>query len=232
MRRVVRGQASRVGLSLLAFTGPAPAEQRVPVAVELVLAVDNSASVDRAEFRLQQEGLARAFRDPEVLQAIDDLWPLGAAVAVIYWGGPGETRAVLPFTPIASRRDAKAFAFRIGLIRRWVRAGNTSIVTALDDSRAMLESNSFSGLRKVIDVSGDGVDNGGGDLVKARAAAAAQQIIVNGLPILADDPALAAYYRDHVITGAESFVQPARDFDDFARAIRDKLVRELRPPAS
>ncbi|MGQ0485867.1 MAG: DUF1194 domain-containing protein, partial [Hyphomicrobiales bacterium] len=37
------------------------------------------------------------------------------------------------------------------------------------------------------------------------------------------------YYRDRVITGAGSFVEPARGFEDFARAIREKLLRELRP---
>ena len=86
----VRGIAS-----LLPGALPAMAEGGQPVVVELVLALDSSASVDRKEFQLQLDGLALAFRDPEVLEAIDNLRPLGAAVAVLQWGAPGETRVVL-----------------------------------------------------------------------------------------------------------------------------------------
>lgn len=220
--------------ALLFFGAAAPpaAENRTVVAVELVLALDSSASVDRSEFKLQVEGLAAAFRDPDVLEAIENLKPLGAAVAVLQWGGPGETRVVLPFTALQDARDAKAFGFRVGLVPRWVRAGATSITTAIADSRAEIEDNGFEGFRKVIDVSGDGVDNGGGDLAAVRQATMAAGITVNGLPILADDSSLADYYRSSVIAGPESFLQPARDFEDFKRAIKEKLLRELRPIAS
>ena len=84
----------------------------------------------------------------------------------------------------------------------------------------------------MIDVSGDGVDNGGLDLDQARDAALASGIVVNGLPIDADGVGLAAYYRNNVIVGTDSFVEPATDFSDYARAIREKLIRELRPLGS
>lgn len=203
-----------------------------PVAVELVLALDSSASVDHEEFQLQRDGLARAFNDPEVLQAVENLRPLGVAAAVVQWGAPGETRIVLPFTPLQSARDSKAFGFRISLIRRWLRASSTSIATALDDSRELIETNDYDGFRKVIDVSGDGPDNSGADLDAARRHAHQAGITVNGLPILADQPDLDLYYRDHVITGADAFVEPARDFEDYVRAIREKLLKELCPLAS
>ena len=219
--------------ALAAFlTGSAAAQEPMPVAVALVLALDSSASVDRDEFRLQIGGLAGAFADPDVLRTIDALRPFGAAVAVVEWGSPGQTRIVLPFTLVESGRDAKAFGFRIGLIRRWLWASSTSIATAIDDSRVLLETSGYGGVRKVIDVSGDGTDNGGADLDAARRRAKAAGITVNGLPITADDATLATYYRDRVIVGADSFIEPARDFDDFARAIREKLLRELRPPES
>jgi hypothetical protein len=210
----------------------AEAMAQEPVAVELVLALDSSASVDREEFQLQLEGLALAFRDPEVLQAVENLRPLGAAIAVLQWGAPGETRIVLPFTPVRSAREAKAFGFQIGLIRRWQWASSTSIATALDDSRMLIESNDYEGFRRIIDVSGDGPDNGGADLEAARKRALAAEITVNGLPIMADDSALDRYYEDKVIAGASAFIEPASDFEDYVRAIREKLLRELRPLGS
>lgn len=217
-----------LGLSIT----PALAQGNVPVAIELVLALDSSASVDREEFQLQLDGLALAFRDAEVQQAIELLKPFGAAVAVVQWGAPGETRIVLPFTHLESARDSKAFGFRIGLIRRWMRASATSIATALDDSISLIETNDFDGQRHVIDVSGDGPDNAGGDLEAARQRANAARIVVNGLPIMADQEGLDIYYRDNVIIGPDSFIEPARDFEDYVRAIREKLLKELRPLAS
>ena len=222
--------ASRlVALALLAL--PAAA-QETPVTVELVLALDSSASVDANEFALQIEGLARAFADPDVQRAVENLRPLGAAVAVMQWGAPGETRVVLPFTHLETARDSKAFGFRIGLARRWMWASATSIATAIADGTAMIEGNGFDGFRKIIDVSGDGEDNGGADLEAAHQAARAKGIIVNGLPIMADSPGLDRYYQTYVIIGLDSFIEPARDFDDYVRAIREKLLKELRPIAS
>ena len=223
----VRGIAS-----LLPGALPAMAEGGQPVVVELVLALDSSASVDRKEFQLQLDGLALAFRDPEVLEAIDNLRPLGAAVAVLQWGAPGETRVVLPFTHLEGARDAKAFGFRIGLIRRWMRASATSIASGIDDSRMLIEDNAFAGVRKIIDVSGDGPDNSTADLEGARTRARQALMTVNGLPIMADDPGLADYYAQKVITGAEAFIEPARDFEDYTRAIKQKLLQELRPLGS
>ena len=218
--------------SLLPGALPAMADGGQPVVVELVLALDSSASVDRKEFQLQLDGLALAFRDPEVLEAIDNLRPLGAAVAVLQWGAPGETRVVLPFTHLEGARDAKAFGFRIGLIRRWMRASATSIASGIDDSRMLIEDNAFAGVRKIIDVSGDGPDNSTADLEGARTRARQALMTVNGLPIMADDPGLADYYAQKVITGAEAFIEPARDFEDYTRAIKQKLLQELRPLGS
>jgi len=164
--------------------------------------------------------------------AVEDLQPLGAAVAVVQWGGPGETQVVLPFTRLDSGRDSKAFGFRMSLIHRFMWASSTSIATGIADSAALIEGNEFDGQRKVIDVAGDGEDNGAANLEAARQAARKRGIIINGLPIMADSPDLATYYQQRVIVGPESFVEPARDFEDYARAIRAKLLRELQPLGS
>ena len=228
----MRGIGSRSFVALAALTAPAIAQGKTPVVIELVLALDSSASVDAREFQLQNEGIALAFRDPEVLQAVDNLKPFGAAIAIIQWGGPGETQVVLPFTHIENARDAKAFGFRISLLRRWMRASVTSLTTGITDSAALLETNAFDGQRKVIDVSGDGPDNSGYDLEGARKKALASGITINGLSIEAEEAGLHTYYRDHVIIGADSFAEPAQGFEDFARAMKEKLLRELRPLGS
>ncbi len=230
MRGLSRGIASRAALLFL-LAAPAAAQQTT-VAVELVLALDSSASVDQKEFSLQIEGLARAFADPEVLRAVENLKPLGAAIAVVQWGAPGDTRTSLPFTHIETARDSKAFGFRIGLSRRWIWASATSIATAIEDSASLIEANEFDGFRKIIDISGDGEDNAGGDLEAARQAAKAQGIVINGLPIMSDDANLDRYYKERVIIGVDSFIEPTRDFEDYVRAIREKLLEELRPLAS
>jgi hypothetical protein len=232
MCHFTRGMGSRILCILILLTTSSIAQNKTSVAIELVLALDSSASVDVREFQLQNEGIALAFRDPEVLQAVDNLRPFGAAIAVVQWGGPGETQVVLPFTHIENARDAKAFGFRVGLIRRWMRASSTSIATGIADAHAIVESNGFEGQRKIIDVSGDGPNNSGVDLEAARNNAFASGVTINGLSIEAEDHDLQDYYLTHVIIGADSFVEPAQGFKDFARAIKEKLLRELRPLGS
>jgi hypothetical protein len=214
---------------LAVLASAASAQPRTSVAVELVLALDSSASIDRNEFRLQLDGLAWALRDPDVLAAVDALNPHGTSIAVIQWGGPGDTRVVVPFTHLTAARDAKAFAHLISLIQRWHRASETSIASAIEDGVHLLETNAFDGVRKVIDVSGDGIHNSIVNLDAARRLAAAKAITINGLAIEGDDNTLSAYYAENVIVGADAFVEKARDFEDFARAMREKLLKELRP---
>lgn len=223
-----RGMAARF-LAILLLTLPVQGAEPEPVAVELVLALDASASMDRAEFDLQLKGLAAAFRDPGVLEALANIGPTGVAVAVTQWGGDNEAKVILPFTHLRTARDARAFGFRISRARRAFMASSTSIATAITHGVEIIDTNSFAGERRVIDISGDGMDNGGLNLDRARDQALASGIVVNGLPIDADSVNLATYYRNNVIIGTDSFIEPASDFADYARAIREKLIRELRP---
>jgi hypothetical protein len=219
-------------LALLVAAGAAPAQEQKQVALELLLALDSSASMNAEEFELQLGGLVAAFRDPAVHAAIKDLGPLGVAVGVSQWGGPGESRVVVAFAHIRSAREAKAFGYRISLGSRTFYAASTAISEAINDGIALLDANAFVGKRRVIDISGDGRDNGGGNLEEARELALASGITVNGLAIESEEQGLTQYYRDHVITGADAFVETATDFADYARAIREKLIRELRPLGS
>jgi hypothetical protein len=55
---------------------------------------------------------------------------------------------------------------------------------------------------------------------------------INGLAILSDDPQLDKYYRESLIGGRDAFIEVAERFEEFADAIRRKLIREIYPPLS
>jgi hypothetical protein len=210
----------------------AHAAEKTPVAIELLLALDASASMDKHEFDLQVQGIVAAFKDPTVLQAIKDFEPEGVAIGVTQWGNPGEARVIVPFTHITTEMEARAFAFLISRASRGLTASSTSIAYGIENGIDEIERNNFTGLRRTIDISGDGEDNSGADLKTTRDLADALGITVNGLAIESETTTLTQYYQTNVITGADSFVVRAIDFNDYGRAIREKLLRELRPLGS
>lgn len=59
--------------------------------------------------------------------------------------------------------------------------------------------------------------------------AIARNVTLNGLAILNEDKELDAYYRARLAVGDGNFVEVAEDYDDFARAMRRKLLREIDP---
>ena len=216
---------------LFASAAPAASAER-PVALELVIAVDTSASVDAGEFELQVKGLSQAFASPDVIAAIESLAPRGMAVALVQWSGHESSAAVLPFHEVYDARTAKSFGFMISIMRRLDISGSTAMGLAIELSTRLLATNDFGGERRVIDISGDGRSNDPPPVEPARDRAVAAGITINGLAILSDDPRLDLYYRQNVIGGQDAFVEVANDFDSFAQAIRQKLIREIYPPLS
>jgi hypothetical protein len=204
-----------------------PARAQAHVDLELVLAVDSSGSVDFAEFELQAGGLARAFRDPEVIEAIEGAAPNGIAVSVIQWSGRRQHLTVVDWTKVTDAASAGALATAIEAAGR-VLIGETAIADALRFAADELAYGPFHGARRVIDVSGDGPTNAGSDPDPVRDAAVLAGMTINGLAILNESPTLDRYYADHVIGGPDAFILTASDYDDFARAIRLKLLREIR----
>jgi hypothetical protein len=223
-----RRRAFALGLlTLLCASGGAhAAEAPVPVDLELVLAVDVSASVDPPEFELQTRGLAEAFRDPEVQAALQAPGRHGIAVALMQWSGRFQQVVGVDWTLVHDAPSAEAFARRIETMARRFQA-ETGIAGALAFAIRQLQQNRFAGTRQVIDISGDGPSNVGGPPDGVRDAAAAAKITINGLAIVNDVPKLDLYYADHVIGGPDTFLIVAKDFEDFARAIRRKLLREI-----
>jgi hypothetical protein len=201
-----------------------------PVSLELVLAIDTSASVDRREFELQVKGLAQAFAHPEVIAAIESLGSAGMAVTLVQWSGPESSEAVLPFGHVYDQRTAKAFGFLVSLTQRRSTAGTTAMAHAVMLSARLIDENDYEGERRVIDVSGDGRNNTPPDIEGVRDEVVERGFTINGLAILSDDPRLDVYYRRSLIGGKDAFVEVARGYDEFAQAIRQKLIREIYPP--
>ena len=225
---------SRAAGALLLATGliftatPTGAQQPAHrVDLELVLAVDASSSVSAEEFALQIQGLARAFRDPRVLQAIRASGDLGLAVALVQWSDNRKQFLAVDWTLVTGAEGAGAFAEEIAGTPRFLIGGGTAIGGALKFAMRLLDGNDFQGRRRVIDVSGDGRANQGAHPAKVRDKAVALGITINGLAILNEDLAVADYYRAHVIGGTGAFIMTANDYESYALAILIKLVREI-----
>jgi hypothetical protein len=200
------------------------------VALELVLAIDTSASVDVEEFELQFTGLADAFRDPGVLDAIASAQPLGIAATVMQWAGPHSQEVTVPWRHIRTPREAFAFADEIAATQRVFLIDVTAIGEAIDFATDLIAANGFVAPRRVIDVSGDGQSNFGILPSIARDRAVRDGITINGLVILNDQQHVYQHYRDEVVGGIASFIQTANRFRDYATAIRNKLIQEIQAP--
>lgn len=225
MWRLARGTASRLVLPVL-LASHAQAGERV--SIEIVLAVDVSLSVNDLEYALQKQGLADSFRDPEI-GALIAAHEHGVAVAVIEWSGTYEADQPLPWTVLRTAADARLYAASILSAPRTELGSFTGLGHAISFSNHLIETNAYEGDEKKIDVSGDGRNNTGPEPRDTREHALLAGITVNGLAIAGDDPGLASYYASNVVAGPGAFVVVARDFEDFADALRRKLKRELSP---
>ncbi len=229
-----RWRAALCALVVLAATAlQARAQTRTPpqtqtdVAIALVLAVDASGSVSAGRFELQKQGYAAAFRNPQVLSSIRSLVTQSIAVTMMQWTGPRLHVVVVDWTLIKDEASANAFAAAIEAAPRQLFGGGTSISGAIDYSRLLLAQSPFNGTRRVIDISGDGANNSGRPVTQARDEAVHDGVGINGLPILALEPALDRYYYDNVIGGPGAFMIPAENYDTFADAILKKLINEI-----
>lgn len=220
-------RAALIAAGCGAFAGaPSVAHAGTEVALELVLAVDSSGSVDAAEFDLQLRGLSNAFRDRDVVAAIEASGAGGIAVAVVQWAGPGHQLVVVDWMHVRDEATAADFALRIELAGRRM-FGETAIGPVLNFALGMLLTNDYVGRRRVIDVSGDGETNFGKDPDLVRDRVVATGATINGLAILNEFPRLDRYYRQHVIGGDGAFVMSVADYNDFAAAMRAKLIQEI-----
>ena len=200
------------------------------VDLELVLAVDVSWSVSEDEFALQMGAIAAAFREPELHDMIGKAGNRGIAIALLQWAGYREQRVAVDWMVVRDSATARRFAERVDAVERLI-IGATDIAGALSYGAQMLISNDYHADRMVIDVSGDGPSNEGKSPRQLRPTLAAAGITVNGLPLLTESADLDQYYADQVVAGPGAFLIPALGYQDFDRALRAKLLREIRGQA-
>jgi hypothetical protein len=223
----LRALALVLALALVAPSVPAQTQGNRVVDLELAMLVDVSASVNDEEFHLQASGLAEAFRSPAVLDAIRTSVNGGIAVSIIQWANQTNQRVSVEWTLLRGDADALGLASRIASMPRLIHGGHTALGSALAFGLQELESNRATGIRRVIDVSGDGRANDGLPLRAVRAEVIERGVTINGLAILNELPLLDRYFRDRLIGGDGAFVMIAQDYTDFAQAMAVKLVREI-----
>ncbi len=227
-RRRVLALSGAAAAGLLA--GPSSAQVGGEVDLILVLAVDCSYSVDSREFRLQMDGIGKAFQTREVQRAIES-GPLGRiAVTVFQWSDAENQSLSTPWTVIDGAASANAFAQKMFTIERELAEGGTAIGAAILFGAAALTAAPFTAIRKVIDISSDGRNNRGEIVDLARDEVTSRGITINGLAILNEWPTLDVYFRKSVVGGPYHFVLPANDYDAYREAIYRKLLKEITGP--
>jgi hypothetical protein len=224
-------------LGIAAPGGPAQFAQRggvIPVDVELVLAVDVSYSMDPDEQALQREGYMAAITSVEFMQALRQGMHGRIAMTYFEWAGVHHRQVIVPWRLIDGPESADAFSVDIGRAR-YTRASRTSVSGALEFGAMLFEGSGFRGIRRVIDVSGDGVNNNGPLVTVVRDEVLAKGITINGLPIMLKRPSastmdidqLDIYFEDCVIGGPGAFVIPIREREQFKEATKTKLLLEI-----
>lgn len=200
------------------------------VDLELVLAVDASGSVDDGEYTLQLEGIAQGFRDATVRRAIRSGPTKSIAVNLLVWAEPQIPKDTTGWFVITSDAEAEHFAATVATFPRR-QSGSTAIGEGIAAALRAIDGNDVEAARAVVDVSGDGRESVAREFTvlvgQARAMALSRGIVINGLAIQNEVSDLADYYRRNVQAGPDSFVMTAKDYEDFAEAMRLKLLREI-----
>jgi hypothetical protein len=222
----------------LAAPGPkhrlADQDQAPSVDVELIIAVDVSYSMDLDELAVQREGYAQAIVSREFLQALKSLPNGKIAITYFEWAASSDQKIIIPWRVIDGPETADAVSNEI-LKTPVRRASRTSISGAIYFAMPLFDENPYKGLRRVIDISGDGPNNNGAPIIGARDEALSKGIVINGLPIMVKEPSYSTmdidnldwYYEDCVIGGPGSFVVSIKDREKFKEAIRTKLLLEV-----
>ena len=225
----------RLSVLLLLLVWPAAAQDKKEVDLALAMAIDISGSIDPDEAKLQREGYVLAFRDPVIVKAILGGSHGRIAVAYYEWSDAWVQRLLIDWTLLDSEAAVEAFATRLANAPISI-ARRTSISGAIRYAIPLFGRSPYEAERKVLDISGDGSNNDGGLVTDMRYEALKERIAINGLPIMNDRPNpfgfpseddLDKYYLHCVTGGPRSFVEVARNFEDFPRAVRKKLLQEV-----
>lgn len=213
------------------MTSPLAAQD---VDLELVLLADASGSIDQAEIEFQRQGYATALTDPRVITAIENTAYGAIALTYVEWASAGAEDVVVPWMVIDGAETARAFAEALsGPPRRAF--GRNAIGSALLTGLDLIESNDIDGWRKVIDFSGDSANNWNGPAIgPSREYVLSKGVTINALAILCrfcngrpGGADLEQLYTDRIIGGPGAFVVTAENAENFADAVRRKLILEI-----
>ncbi|WP_339854336.1 DUF1194 domain-containing protein [uncultured Nisaea sp.] len=205
------------------------------VDLKLLLAVDVSGSIDFWEADLQRDGYVKALKDDTVINTILSGQTGRIALGYVEWAGGDHQRVLLDWTLIDSRAAAHAAADSIRE-RPHMAGRRTSIGNMLTYATNWFRDARFFSERQVIDISGDGPNNTGVKVDKARDLAIASGITINALPILNERQSpygfpklvdLDVYYEECVIGGDGAFIIVAKGIRSFAAAVRRKMILEI-----
>jgi hypothetical protein len=210
-------------------TAPAAAQGSgaAPVDVQLILALDASASTADQALSLQVMGHAAAFRDPRLVRAIKAGAAGRIAVSVVRWSSPGFYDVAVPWTIVSDDASAAAFADTLEARAFTTVIGSTATGSAVFASLEHFAAAPGRAARRVIDLVSNGFSNAGPPPALARDAAEAQGVTVNALVILDEYDWLEQHYSDEVIAGANAFVVPVQDPADFVKTLLNKLIIEI-----
>jgi len=222
-----------LALTLAVLAGSAQAQCRQALA----LGLDVSGSVDAREYRLQLGGLTRALDDPEVRGKLMAMPSAPVQLMVFEWSGPNDQAVLIPWTQITNEAAVDAVIETLGQTMRRDATPGTALGTAMQLGKIYLDRQNAC-WKRTLDISGDGKSNLGPRPRDMRARLESSGITINALVIGVDDPAsgdvrqaeigeLASYFRAEVILGPDAFVMTAIGFADYARAMKQKLLREL-----
>src|SRR5258708_22807934 len=200
----MRGRGGVFAIALVGGLGAAVPAGAKSVDLALVPAVDVSGSVNNERLELQRRGYAEACASREVMEAIAAGENHAIAVTLVEWSGAGHQRQIVGWTLVESAASAESFGSALAEASRafsdW-----TSISGAIDYAAALFAEAQVDSMRRVIDVSGDGINNNGRSVTEARDAAVDAGITLNGPPIPTEYPALAPYYPDNAISRPPPF---------------------------
>lgn len=220
--------------SVTAKTSPKPI-----VDLLLVLATDTSGSVYQEDLVQTREAYSFALNDPRVLRAVRSGPHRRIAVAYVEWSGDKKQALLLDWTIIDSAGSAALFAERMRHVRFRSFADGTAIGSAIDFCVKVIRASPYYAERAVIDISGDGTNNGTRPVEAARDEAVRAGITINGLPVIVKEPlwwnpehtnpqgGLDRYYYMYVVGGPGAFVLPAEYFLSFRDALIRKFIAEI-----
>lgn len=210
---------------LLAGLGTRSAAAQPSCALSLVLAIDFSSSIDSEESDLQLRGLARALASDPVRNAIKQVG--GIQIHAFEWSGRNQQVQIAPWEFIDTDASVVAFAQKLIGHQRAHDDFPTALGHAVGHAAIELGRAPRQCARRVIDVSGDGVNNEGFDTPSAYRHFPFEGVIVNGLVIAGAWPDPVVYYRSRVKRGPGAFVEVAESFRDYEDAMKRKLLREI-----